>query len=264
MAGELEVAGGASRPASWIVSLVVHGGALALVFAFAGGRVGTSPARVETTPIEIVEPPQVPPAPAGQGASKRGQAVANASPGALGRHGRDAAPRSMSRAPAVADPRADLVVNYDAPTGPDPGNPAGTVGPGPGAGLLGDGTGGHGSLGSDNDIAALRIPEPPPAEPVRSLARPPRAKHPYRQWELFGERDFRPTFVLLELTIDPQGVVRDIRVLEADDAIVGKRASNLARNFEFYPALDAAGQPTWGLHRWEFTLRPGSPLRVPR
>jgi hypothetical protein len=249
MAGEQEAG---PRPTSWIASLGLHGGIVAVVLLCAH-HVAPRDA-VETTLIELVEPAPPQESPAGRGASGGTEPVKNATPGTLGRRGHDA-PRSATRTPAP-DPLADLVVSYDRPTGPDPGNEAGVTGQGLGSGLLGDGPGGRGGLGNGNDIAALNVPAPPPPTPERSLARPPRAKHPYNQWEFFGDRHFISSHVMLELTIDPQGVVRDIRVVESDNSIIAKRASNVARHFVFYPALNDVGEPTWGLHRWEFSLRP--------
>ncbi|HWU90726.1 MAG TPA: hypothetical protein VN253_25845, partial [Kofleriaceae bacterium] len=35
---------------------------------------------------------------------------------------------------------------------------------------------------------------------------------------------------------------------------VYERATEVARRFEFYPALDDAGHPIAGVHRWEFVI----------
>jgi periplasmic protein TonB len=237
----------ARRPVvSAIASIAVHGGLLWLIFLLAG--VHAMPARtvIELTTIQVVEPPPPPPPPppaTGQGT--RFQSTAKADAGMLGRRGHSAPARSQTHAPAVANPFADLAVSYETPTAPDPGNVAGTTGPGLGAGLFGDGTGtGGGGYGT------LTVPPPPGP----SLARPPRPKLDYHSWDFRASRRFAGQAVLVELTIDPAGHVRHVSVLKSVDPAVDHHAMDLASRFEFHPALDSAGTPTSGRHRWEFVI----------
>ena len=134
-------------------------------------------------------------------------------------------------------------MHYDAPEAADPGNRDGDTGPGLGSGLLGEGVGG-------NAFGVGTVPPPPPSQ-----ARPPRAKEDYSQWDFHAAHMFRGAIVRLELTIDPVGSVRDVRVLKGVDDQIDVRAIDLARRFEFFPALDDDGRPTWGRHGWEFVIR---------
>ena len=232
-------------------SLVLHGGAVLLVLAIVGVR-GAAPPVIELTPIEVVEPPPPAPLPMPGPSAPGTQSGASASPkmGALGRRGHDAPQRSQTRAPAVADPYADLEVSYETDARPDPGPPDGTTGLGRGTGLLGAGLGsgaGYGYLG--DGPGALRVP-PPPA----SLARPPRPRYSYSDFQLTKVKEFIGSTVVLALAIDPHGVVNSVRVLESVDPSLDRRASDIARTFEFEPALDSRGEPTWGPYRWKFVI----------
>lgn len=217
-------------------------GAVLLAIGLLVREPATPAPEVALTPIEMVEAPPAPlPALAGSPAPPS----TTASGGTRGRRGRDAPQRTMSRAPATTDPFADVVVRYDAPKGPERGRSTGDTGTGRGSGLLGDGasdgTGGVFGLGSV------------PAAPA-SQARPPRAKEDYRQWSFRADRRFAGATVQVELRIDPDGRVSDVRVLRGVDASIDKHAADLARRFAFHPALDEAGRATWGLHHWEFVL----------
>src|SRR5205823_6559045 len=131
------------------------------------------------------------------------------------------------------------------------GNELGTTGAGIGAGLLGEGAGsgdGAGQFGLGN----LAVP------PAPSLARPPRPKSDYRNGDFRAGRQFAGAVVRLELSIDPRGSVRNVRLLQGVDDAIDQHAIELAKRFEFHPALDDAGQPTWGRHRWEFVLQGGA------
>lgn len=230
-------------------SLAIHGGALVIVAIVAGGRV-SPPHEVELTPIQVVEaPPPPPPPPSPPGDGTQVQSAANASTGTLGRHGHEAPVRSHSRAPAVADPYADLVVSYETPSGPDPGNEAGTTGAGIGTGLLGTGTGSDTGTGQFG-LANIALP-PPPAP---SLARPPRPKQDYRSWNPRADRRFIGATIRVELRIDAEGEVRQVRILQGVDTTIDYRAAALAKRFEFYPALDDRGRATWGIHNWDFVI----------
>lgn len=235
--------------ASGLGSLAVHAVLLALVFLLAGLRAAPRPPAVALTAIEVVgapPPPPPPPLATGQGATAPSTKRASASAGTLGRRGHDAPQRSPSRAPPAPDPYAELAVSYDRPASADPGSAAGTLGLGVGASLFGDGAGdGGGGFGT------LGVPPPPPPPP-RSLARPARPKLDYHRWDFRADRRFAGQIVVVLLTIDPGGHVRDVRVLQSVDPAVDRHATDLARRFEFDPALDAAGHPEVGRYRWEF------------
>jgi TonB family protein len=240
----------ARRPAlAGFASASMHGVALLAVVLTVREPVISGP-EVELTPIEVVE---APPAPAPALAGSPAPSSPTASAGKLGRRGRDAPQRSMSRAPATTDPFADVVVSYDAPTGPARERSTGDTGSGRGRGLVGDGA-------SDGTGGVFGLGSVPPAP--TSQARPPRAKEDYRRWNFRADRRFAGATVQVELRIDPAGRVRDVRVLRGVDESIDKHAAGLARRFEFHPALDDAGDPTWGLHHWEFVLL-GDALQAP-
>jgi TonB family protein len=250
MLPEMEEVGSVATRGSrrWVVSgtvsTVVHAGLVVAAVLFASER-GARTRQPVLTPIEFVEAPPPPPppppaAPVGTGTQVASLAGANA--GTLGRHGRGA-PRSMSRAPAAADPLADVVVSYDAPTSSEAGNEDGTVGHGIGSGLMGDGAGGGGG--------GFGLGNVPPAP---SLAHPPRPKGNYRHWDFRAAPAFAGGLIRVELTIAPDGGVREVRLLKGVDSYVDRHAVERARGFQFYPALNDAGQPTWGRHGWEFVI----------
>src|SRR6185436_16036192 len=193
---------------------------LLLAITILPGPAAPPPPTVELTPILVVAPP-LPPKPPPP-APPQMQPVVAPSPGTLGRRGRDA-PRSATRAPA--DPFADLVVHYDAPTSEEPGNEAGTTGLGIGAGPTGNG------------IGDIQLPSTP------TRARPPRPKRDYSRWGFRAASVFRGAIVRLELTIDAQGAVRGVRIVKGVDDYIDQEATALASRFEFYPALDDEGRP---------------------
>jgi TonB family protein len=128
---------------------------------------------------------------------------------------------------------------------------------GPGAGARGDGGGfgipGPPGLGNGGGLRRVPLvaPEPPA---MLSRARPPRAKHPYRRWKYRVPLEYNGREVHLELAIDARGNVSGVRVLRSVASDIDNRAVSLARRFEFYPALDDAGAPTAGIHRWVFVI----------
>jgi TonB family protein len=247
---------GARAPA--LVSIAFHGALLLLVLRVVTTHVvPREPPRVELTAVTVIEPATQPAPGNTEGASDSPGAGAGGAPGAMAFSphntgtptARAARSRSQTRAPAAADPRADILVSYDAPRGDDPGDEGHGDGSGQGAGLAGDGAGaGYGERGTGYGMGGLRMPDPPPALP--SLARPPVPKHDYSR----GGRWVKAGTVLLMLTIDPHGVVRNVQILRGADYDLDVHARETARRFEFYPALDRDGGPIWSLHRWEFVV----------
>jgi hypothetical protein len=231
------------------VSLALHGGLVVLAVVIVGAR-GVRPPVIELVPLDGGEPPPPPPPPppGPSGPGKQAGAGNSAKTGTLGRRGHDAPPHAHSRAPAIADPLADLTVSYDQPSGPVPGNLAGTTGVGAGAGLTGIGTGAGDGFGRFGDgPGTLSIPLP-------SLARPPRPRHSYRDAVMRGSHKFGGATVRVVLIIDRRGAVRQVRLVHGVDQRVDQRAIDLARTFEFEPALDADGQPTYGGFPWAFVI----------
>lgn len=225
--------------ASGALSLALHGGLVVLALTLAS-RVTTKPVPRATVPIEIVAAP----APAPAGAGKLVPAIPSGNAGTLGRRSPEAPKRSQTRAPAAVDPRADLVMHYDnSQAAHDRGN--------------GSATGGiaalNGARSGDVGIGGLDVP---PADSLgEGRARPPRPKLPYDHWEYLAPEQYTGMTVLVELTIDPQGRVDDVRVLKGLDPIeIDRRAIAYARSFEFYPKLDDDGQPQWSRYHWEFLL----------
>ena len=244
----------ANAPA--LASIAFHGALLVLVLRVVAGHVAPhETSRVELTSVTMIEP-AVQPAPGNpEGAGSTPGAGNGGAPGAMAFSpnntgtptARGARPRSQTRAPAVDDREADVLVSYETPRGDEPGDEGRGDGSGQGAGILGDGDGaGYGERGTGYGVAGLRMPDPPPELP--SLARPPAPKHDYSR----GDVAPRPGTVEMMLTIDPQGVVRNVVVLRGPDPVLDIRAKKAARRFEFYPALDRDGAPIWSLHRWEF------------
>lgn len=238
------------------ISLGVHAAIVLAGVAIAQLDVARPPRTVELTMIETVEeipspppPPPVVPDPGEPGARVPGPS--KPAVGTLGRLGRDAPKRSLTRAPISDDPHADLRVSYEAPTGPDPGHEAGALsGEGIGGGLHGDGTGsglGGGQFG-------LNVPPPPP-----SLARVPRPRADYRQWGFRAAHVFRNSVIRLKLRIDPEGNVSEVQLIHGVESYIDNKAKAKALRFKFFPALDDAGNPTWSDYHWDFVLRSDEP-----
>jgi TonB family protein len=227
------------------LSLVINGGLIAAALLL-HHRAEPAPTAPSLTDIEVVEPAAAPAPPSAAG-QRHGAADTNA--GTHGRRGHDAPLRSQNRAPAVADPYADLAMSYETP-GPDPGSTTtDSTGGAHGGGLFGDGTGsglGAGDgLGAGNGL--------PPA-PVPSLARPPRPKHEYRDWDYRAPIEYAGRSILIELSLDPRGSVRGARILQGVEDKLDKAAVATASRYEFYPALNSVGSPIAAVYRWEFQL----------
>jgi len=245
-----------ASPAS-ILSVVIHAAVLLLVFAIARDHAVDRPAQpavAELISIDVVGPqaPRLPP-PSSPRPGTLVRSNTNASVGVRGRRGHDA-----SRSPRAPDPAGDLVVSYEVGDGPDLGSKDGTEGPSLGTGLLGIGQGGGDDGPYGNGLGAeLKIPPapPPPPPPAPSRARPPRPAGDYSRWHESDGGQFAGEVVVVELTIDPEGSVHDVRLLRSVDRDIDKHAIGLARMFEFYPALADDGKPTWSRYRWEFEVR---------
>jgi len=234
---------GAARPGrrlgiSAALTIALHAAVLAAI-AFGPAPSASRPAPpVALTAVELVAPPPPPPPPPPVVLPPSPAAPLSKTPlpGTLGRRGRDAA----VRAPRTASLRGELAVQYDVPTGPDPGHERGTIGDGLGADLSGVG---NGALG------ALAVPPPP-----RSQARPPRPKLDYSKWEFRADPQFAGAMVQVGLKIDDAGNVRSVELLRGIDAEIDRRALEVARTFQFHPALDDTGRAIAGRHRWEFVI----------
>jgi outer membrane biosynthesis protein TonB len=244
------------RPRRWFAALLafaLHGGLLVVVFTFAGPRAGRRPHEIALTEIVVVAAPPAAPVPRSQP-----HAPKKALTGMRSQRGHDAPQRSLSHAPAVADPFADLSVGFEAPvTSPDPGTRAGVTGDGTGTGVFGTGTGAGAGAPHRDPVADLRIPAPP--LPAPSLARPPRPRYDYSAAVILGSRKFSGATVKVHLDIDARGVPHDVKVVQHVDDDIDRDAINQAQRFRFEPALDDDGQPAPGGFVWSFVIRTGLP-----
>ncbi|HEX4422111.1 MAG TPA: hypothetical protein VH165_29570 [Kofleriaceae bacterium] len=232
------------------VSLVLHGGLVVAGLVVAGQRVARSPRSIVLTSIEVSSPspspspsplPPSPPPPAPAPPS-----TPAAEPAAAPVPRREAVPRA--RAPAAADPRADLKVSYD-----DPGNfaargEAATAGPAAALQPARLDLGAAGDLATS--LASLQVPAPPRA----AIARAPHPRRNYRELRLHDVREFAGQRIKLQLAIDADGRVRDVKILQGVTGVIDARTLALARSFEFEPALDDTGTPIAGSSRWEILI----------
>lgn len=235
-------------------SLALHGALLMLLLLV--GLHAQAPDVVLLPPIELQAPELVPissvPGPSGEGTLAGAGNTPKA--GAIGRRGHDAPKRSFTKAPAVADPYADVVIGYDAPDTADPGSAAGAlIGTGLGISIEGTGIGNGAGFGHFGDG---------PGMPAPSAARPPRPKHAYTHEKLKAVRTYAGQRVVVGLIIDPQGRVRKVGILHGVTADIDRQAIALARTFEFQPALRDDGQPRWGSYRWDFIIEYPPPDEV--
>lgn len=230
-------------------SLAIHGAALWAAAMWVPARPAPAVSPPGLTEIDVVVPerPARPPAaPAGVPPDRHPVAAA-AGAGVHGHASRGGQHRSLSRAPAEANPYADLTLSYDRPAGPDPEPGDGTAVTALGAALAGTGLGAGGVGYGLGD--GLQIP-PPPA----SHARPPRPRRYYASWKFHDVRMLVGETVQADLMIDPRGLVRDVRILRHVNPWVDQQATRLAHWFVFYPALDDAGEPVAGSFRWTFQI----------
>lgn len=235
----------ARRWATRAISLGLHAGAIVLAVEVIPHRPPPKPQPiVELIPIAIAMPPEpVTPPPSGAGALIPDKPAGDA--GTRGRRGHDAPKRAQARIQPVADAFQGLSVHYDAPAGPHPGTAEGQVEGGLGLGVAGAGAGEIG-------VGGLNVPPAPSSG--RSLARRPKSKFPYDHMAFIAPPQFIGSHILLELTIDPHGNVRKVRVIRSVDPNVDQRAATAASNFEFHPALDDDGQAIWSQLRWTFEI----------
>lgn len=227
-------------------SLALHGGLLALAVVFAGARVVDAPRRIALTTIEVVSPAPRPPAP------EPTPVAAVAAPSPVVPAARPSRAVPAPRRAAAAIEALDLQVSYD-----DPSNFARrpTDAPDDDHGAAGGIDGGRG-IGADSrrqlqdSLASVVIPVPPAV----SLARPARALHDYHQLRLQSVRRFAGMTIKLLLTIDARGRVSDVRLVDGVDWQVDRRVIELARRFEFDPALDPEGAPVSGTSKWNIQI----------
>ena len=171
--------------------------------------------------------------------------VPRESAGARGRRGREGAQRSQTRAASAPRAFAELAVHYDAPSDEAPGRDAERTGTSVGQALAGDGSARFGTGG---------LAVPPAPRVGRSLARAPKPRGDYRSWEFTAPPQFAGSIVKVELTIDPQGVVREVRIRRSVEADIDQRAIATAKRFAFEPARNDDGEPAWSKFRWEFVI----------
>lgn len=227
-------------------SLALHAGLVALALLFAGARVVDVPRQIALTMVEVVAPA---PRPAEPEPPVAAVAVA---PSPVVPAARPSRAVPAPRRAATATEALDLQVSYD-----DPSNFAGrpTDAPDDDHGAAGGIDGGHG-IGADSrrqlqdSLAGVVIPVPPAV----SLARPPRPRHNYHQLRLHSVRRFAGMTVKLRLSIDAHGRVSDVELVEGVDGQLDRRIVDLARRFEFEPALDAEGAPVPGMSKWDIQI----------
>jgi hypothetical protein len=218
------------------VSLALHGAAVWLVIAL-GGKHLPAPRKPALIPIEIVAAPPGSPSPAPLAPARTPPAARPANPGA-GAGRRAPPPRAQPTAPTSVRSLTSLQVHYEdrrsfADHGPTAQADAnyGTVASGIGAGA--------GNRPGDGGVN-LGIPEPPAGV---SLARPPRIKdrHLYSQ-RITGASRFAGQYIWLQLAIDEHGRVGNVQVLQGVDPELDRKMVARVRGFEYWPALDEAGE----------------------
>ena len=227
------------------LSLALHGGLVVLALTLVGVRVAKPPRMIELIPIEVTSAPPVAPRP--PSGSQTQPASSKQRAGTLGRRGHTAPAASRTQAPATIDRLADLAVRYEAPEGASS-NAAAKDEQGPGAAASGPGDGA--GVGVKAAGAGLEVPEAPP-----SAARDPRPKQEYGRWTIPGAQEFANRRIVVELRVEPSGRVSAVKLIEGVGAWIDASAVELARKFEFYPALNDAGEPIECDYGWTFTIR---------
>jgi hypothetical protein len=228
------------------LSVALHGGLVVLALTFVGARIAKPPRVIELTPIDVTIRSAAPP-PSPPSGSQTQPASGKQRAGTLGRRGHTVPAASRTQPPAATERLADLAVRYEAPVGA-PTHAAGKDGQGLGAALSGVGDGaGYGMNGAG---PGLEVPEAPP-----SAARDPRPKQQYGRWTIAGAQEFANRRIEVELHIDAAGRVSTVKLIDGVGAWIDATAVDLARKFEFYPALNDAGEPVGSDYRWTFTIR---------
>ena len=228
------------------VSLALHGGLLLLAVVLVGARVAPAPHQIALTMVEIVAPSRPSPAPAPEPAAP----VPAIAPAPAPRAPARPAPAAPARATSIAE-ALDLKVSYSArdnfASNPSTEAPADGESRGFDAGRLIN-TDSRRQL--EDSLAHLDIPAPPRV----SLARPPHEKRNSHQLRLPSVRRFAGMHMKLVLTIDAQGRVSHVELIQGIDGQLDLRVVGLARHFEFDPALDDDGAPTPGTSRWDIEI----------
>jgi hypothetical protein len=230
------------------ISLAIHAAVIAGLLYLAPRPTPpvASPPLAAAITIALLDPP-LSPRP-GAGGNDIPAAPGKAQP--LGLHGQ-AAPRSIRRAPRRADPYAELAITYDTPADPDRNGPGAPDGDPDSTGLRGHGTGLGLGLGAGGDgTGGLAIPEPPHP----SLARDPQPKYDYNERRIIGSKQYRGKILLVELRVDARGAVYGARIVQGIEPRFDRKVVALGTTFEFFPALDARGQPTAGTYHWKFRV----------
>jgi hypothetical protein len=247
-------ASGPRRPRlAGLLSLVFHGGAVALLAALAGTHIVRSPpSKKVLVPVDVLRPaalpaPAPPPAPPPMHAAPAPQpGGATASAVAHARH--EPVHRAQPVAPASLRSLADLTISYEdaanfaapGPTKTDAAASSGRSGIGAGA-----------STWRGDGIAKLDIPQP--AATV-SHARSPRPKRDYSNLRIPGASKFAGEIVKLQLTIGVNGKVRGVQLLHGVDSDLDRKTIALAGTFEYEPALDDEGIAIQGTSRWDIQI----------
>jgi len=231
-------------PIGLACSLAAHVAVIAIVLAWPAATEVARSTAPETIDIVTVDP-----APASIGApSKPPGEIGPVVDPAMGRTGKRAArPQRVGPPP---DPYADLVMSID--DGTTLASGAGTVGDGPGRGLLGagyDGALGNG-LGGGGGGGIARIPVPRP-----SLARGPRPRADYSRSNRRYPEIYAGETIIVELGIDADGHVTQTELVKGLGSMkIEDDVMSAIRSFEFWPALDDDGHPIPSHYRWLWVM----------
>lgn len=222
-----------------VLSVAIHGSIVLFLLGLIGEQEVVKPPAVQLTEVEVVPPPPSPPPPPTPVDSAPGGPQAPTKPG----RGHVARGHSMSHAPPVDDPLAEISVSYDRP------GPAEGAGNASGLGALvsanrGNGGGGAGGTGTGTG--------------PKHRPKGPHPKHGYAESTVEGVKRYVGLRIEAELTIDPHGRVVGVRVLSGVEPSLDARVTELAKDFEFDPATDEDGASVDGTARWTFVIVPGT------
>jgi hypothetical protein len=245
-------ASGHRRPTlAGLLSVAFHGGAIALVAALAGRHVAHAPPAPppKTVPVAVTQPAILPAAaPASAPAVPR----ASAEPSAPAERPAPPTPPAIQakpaqRAPIAMKSLADLTISYDDArlTTLGPTTKTDAAG-GPGRSGIGAGV----AYRRADGVATFEIPQPVTV----SLARKAKPKRDYSNLRIVGASRFAGETVKLLLMIDAHGKVHGAQLLQGVDHDLDRKTIELARTFEYEPALDDAGIAIQGTSRWEIQI----------